>query len=52
MEIGFDKIDENTTHFSFRMIFETAEACAKIRDFVTPKNEENFDRLEREIQKI
>lgn len=52
MEIAFEKIDENTTLFSFRMIFETDDACAKIRDFVTPKNAENFDRLEREIQKM
>lgn len=52
MEIAFEKIDENTTLFSFRMIFETADACEKIRDFVIPKNEENFDRLEREIQKM
>lgn len=52
MEIAFEKIDENKTKISFRMIFATAEDCEKIRKFVEPKNEENFDRLEREIKNI
>lgn len=47
MEIGFEKLDETSTRFSFRMLFETTELCAKIRPFAEPKNEENFDRLER-----
>jgi hypothetical protein len=34
------------------MIFETAEECNKIKGFATPKNEENFDRLERELLKM
>ncbi|MEZ4795298.1 MAG: SRPBCC domain-containing protein [Flavobacteriaceae bacterium] len=46
MEIGFKKIGAATTRISFRMIFETAELCNKIKPFATPKNEENFDRLE------
>jgi hypothetical protein len=32
------------------MIFETAEECEKMRKYVEPKNEENFDRLERFLQ--
>lgn len=52
MEIAFEKLDENKTKISFRMIFETAEECEKIRKFAEPKNEENFDRLEREIKNI
>lgn len=47
MEIGFEQLEEDKTRISFRMMFETAEACEKLRKFVTPNNEENFDRLER-----
>lgn len=49
MEVGFEKINELQTKISFRMIFETAEECEKIKSFAIPKNEENFDRLEREL---
>lgn len=47
MEVAFEKVDEITSIISFRMIFDTAETCEKMRPFVEPKNEENFDRLER-----
>lgn len=46
MEVGFRKLDEDKTEISFRMIFPTEADCDKIRPFVEPKNEENFDRLE------
>jgi uncharacterized protein YndB with AHSA1/START domain len=46
MEVGFRKLDDLKTEISFRMMFETAEECAKIKTFAGPKNEENFDRLE------
>lgn len=46
MEVGFEKRSDSTTKISFRMIFETAEECDKIKAFAIPKNEENFDRLE------
>lgn len=49
MEVGFEKISHSETKISFRMIFETAEECAKIRGFAGPKNEENFDRLALEL---
>lgn len=52
MEIGFKKIDESKTEISFLMIFDTDEECEKIRKFAEPKNEENFDRLEKEILKM
>ena len=52
MEIAFEKLDENKTQISFKMIFETVEECEKMRKFVEPKNEENFERLEREIKNI
>ena len=50
MEVGFEKVDEAHTQISFRMIFESAEACDKIKKFALPKNEENFDRLEIELE--
>jgi hypothetical protein len=34
------------------MTFDTAEECAKIRPYAEPKNEENFDRLEKVIHAI
>jgi len=52
MEIAFEKLEENQTQISFKMIFATAEECEKMRKFVEPKNEENFNRLEREIKTI
>ncbi|WNM20324.1 SRPBCC domain-containing protein [Flavobacterium capsici] len=52
MEVGFKKLDDARTEISFRMIFDSAEECNKIKGFATPKNEENFDRLERELLKV
>lgn len=34
------------------MIIYTAEECSKMKPFVVPKNEENFDRLESELLKV
>ena len=50
MEIAFEKITDSKTQISFRMIFETMEGCSKIRPFAKPKNVENFDRLDKEIE--
>ena len=52
MEVGFEKLSDTQTEIYFRMIFETAEECTKIKGFAAPKNEENFDRLERELLKM
>lgn len=52
MEIAFDKLDDHQTKISFRMMFETVEGCDKIRRFAEPNNEENFDRLELELNKM
>lgn len=52
MEVGFEKINDFQTKISFRMIFETEKECEKIKSFALPKNEENFDRLERELLKM
>ena len=47
MEVAFESINDSQSKISFRMTFETVEECDKIRRFAEPKNEENFDRLER-----
>lgn len=52
MTIVFEKIDDNTSKINFKMLFETVEAAEKIKKFVVPNNEENFDRLEIEIQNM
>ena len=49
MEVEFEKLENSRSRISFRMIFNTVEECSKMKDFVVPKNEENFDRLEREL---
>ncbi|MES2811034.1 MAG: SRPBCC family protein [Bacteroidota bacterium] len=52
MEVSFEKLSDLKTEIAFRMIFDTAEECEKIRKFAEPKNEENFDRLEEELKKM
>ncbi len=47
MEVEFEFVSDSTAKISFKMIFKTAEECDKIKRFALPKNEENFDRLER-----
>lgn len=52
MEVGFKKCNDSQSEISFRMIFETPEECAKIKNFAGPNNEENFDRLEKELAEM
>ncbi len=52
MEVEFEKLAESKTRISFKMIFENAEECEKIRKFAEPKNEENFDRLQLVLQDL
>jgi len=52
MEIKFEAVNDVQTRIIFRMIFDTPEACEKIRRFAEPKNEENFDRLERTLARM
>ncbi len=52
MEVAFENIGGSKTRISFRMIFGSAADCEKIRRFALPNNEENFDRLERELLTI
>ncbi len=52
MEVAFEQIKPSKSRISFRMIFNSMEECNKMKNFVMPKNEENFDRLERELPNI
>jgi len=49
---SFEEISPQSTKIVFRMVFGTAEECNKIKKHVVDKNEENFDRLERELEKM
>lgn len=50
--VTFEEIAATKTKVVFKQIFDTVEECNKIRKFVIDKNEENFDRLEVELQKM
>lgn len=52
MEVEFEAISSSKTKISFRMIFSSVEECEKIKKFALPKNEENFDRLERMLLNV
>jgi hypothetical protein len=47
----FEELQEAKTRLTFRMIFKSADQFNALRDFVQEKNEENFDRLELELQR-
>jgi uncharacterized protein YndB with AHSA1/START domain len=51
MTLGFERLD-NKTKFSFTMVFEADGEVERIKDFVVPANEQNFDRLEQVIKTI
>ena len=48
----FDEVSPNATKLVFRMLFDSAEECSKIKRFAVDKNEENFDKLENELSKM
>lgn len=48
----FEDVSEAKTKLVFKMLFQTAEECRKIKPFAVDKNEENFDRLEKELAKM
>ncbi|MBC8167830.1 MAG: SRPBCC domain-containing protein, partial [Bryobacteraceae bacterium] len=51
VEVTFDTIAENT-NVTFKQKFGTAEECIKLRKYIPEKNEENMDRLEKELTKM
>ena len=48
----FEEIAPDKTKLIFKMLFDTAQECAKLKPFVVNKNEENFDKLEIELTKM
>lgn len=48
----FDEISPGKTKLVFRMLFNTKDECRKVKPFAIEKNEENFDRLEKELIKM
>ena len=46
----FEEISSEKTKIVFKMLFNSAEECNKLRPFVVDKNEENFDKLEKELK--
>lgn len=50
--VTFEVVDGSHTQIVFRQIFDTVEECDKLRRFVVDKNEENFDRLEAELNRL
>lgn len=48
----FEELDNNKTKLVFKMLFNTASECEKLKKFVVDKNEENFDKLEIELSKM
>jgi uncharacterized protein YndB with AHSA1/START domain len=48
----FDEISVDKTKVVFKMLFNSMEECNKLKPYVVDKNEENFDRLEAELEKM
>ena len=49
---SFEEQPGDKTKITFRMIFTSAKECETIKKFAPEKNEENFDRLENELEKM
>ena len=45
----FEEVPADKTKLVFKMLFHTVEECKKLRPYVVDKNEENFDKLEKEL---
>ena len=52
VEVIFEAVSKDETKVIFKQKFKTAEECNKLRKFVPEKNEENMDRLERELKNM
>jgi hypothetical protein len=48
----FEVVSVQKTKVVFKMLFDNAEDCRKVKIFAVDKNEENFDRLEIELSKM
>ena len=48
--VSFEEIAIDRKKIIIKMLFKNVEACNKIKDLATEKNEENPDRLEDELR--
>lgn len=48
----FQDVTSDSTKIVFRKVFDTVDACNKIKTFAGNKNEEVFDRLEKELKSV
>ena len=51
-EKGSKGEENGKTRLAWRMLFESASECSKVRDVIPRANEENFDRLEAHLAKM
>lgn len=49
---SFEEVAAGQTKIVFKMLFDTAAECNKLKPYVVGKNEENFDRLEMELARM
>jgi len=48
----FEEVAPNSTKVTFRMVFSSQEVFNVVKSYIPDRNEENFDRLEVELQKM
>ena len=48
----FEAVSSDKTKIVFKMIFNSADECNKVKVFAVDKNEENFNKLENELTKM
>jgi uncharacterized protein YndB with AHSA1/START domain len=47
---AFEEVSSEKTKIIFKMLFNSAEECSKLKPYVVDKNEDKFDRLENELK--
>ena len=52
VQVTFEEIADAKTKVEFKMIFDTAAECEKLKKFVVDKNEENFDKLQNVLEEM
>ena len=49
---SFEDLKDGKSKVQFKMIFDTPEECSRIKSLVEVKNEENLDKLEKELTRM
>lgn len=52
VEASFEEVSQNKTKVVFKMIFETADECKKVKALAGSRNGEKLDRLESELRNV